>query len=218
LSRTWKATDDCGNVATAVQRITLADHTPPVILAPVDRTIECSDSTAPADTGTATATDNCGNATISYTDSFARACGHSGVLSRTGRAADDCGNVATALQRITIVDRTPPQIVCPPDQTIECTASSAPANTGVATATDSCGTASVNYTDSFARTCGRAGVITRTWKATDECGNSTTCQQRIAIVDTTPPAIQCVLVSTYTQGGYGGVGPAPPNLHAQIVS
>src|SRR5437667_10380866 len=32
-------------------------------------------------------------------------------------------------------------------------------------------------------------VIDRTWFATDDCGNTSTCVQRITVRDTTPPAI-----------------------------
>jgi hypothetical protein len=206
ISRTWKAMDDCGNSTTGVQRITIVDRTAPLIACPPARTIECSDSTAPAATGTATASDNCSTATVTYTDSFARNCGNAGILSRTWRAVDACGNVATAVQRITIVDRTAPLITCPPDRTIECSESTGPANTGSATATDACSNPRLSYTDSFVPSCGRAGIITRTWKATDDCGNSATCTQRISVVDTTPPAIECTLVCTYSQGGYGGGG------------
>src|SRR6185436_1249427 len=33
--------------------------------------------------------------------------------------------------------------------------------------------------------------VTRTWSATDSCGNSNICSQTITIVDTTPPNIAC---------------------------
>src|SRR5947208_16690108 len=32
-------------------------------------------------------------------------------------------------------------------------------------------------------------AIDRTWTATDDCGNSSTCVQRMTVRDTTPPAI-----------------------------
>src|SRR6185503_116570 len=74
-----------------------------------------------------------------------------------------------------------------------CTASTLPANTGTATASDNCsGVASITYTDANAPgTCAGNHVITRTWKATDNCGNFSTCAQTIAVTDTHGPVITC---------------------------
>jgi hypothetical protein len=65
-----------------------------------------------------------------------------------------------------------------------CTYNSNPANTGNPTnVTDNCtGTVTVTYID-VVSTCGNNIVITRTWKATDVCGNSTTCAQTITVTD-----------------------------------
>src|SRR6185503_656442 len=82
---------------------------------------------------------------------------------------------------------------CPADTTIDCTASTLPANTGRATATDDCsGVASTNYTDVVtAGACAGSYTITRTWKATDNCGNFSTCVQTITVTDTHGPTITC---------------------------
>lgn len=67
--RTWTATDCAGNVSTCLQTITVLDTTAPVITCPGDITIECDESTLPAHTGTATATDNCdASPTVQYFD------------------------------------------------------------------------------------------------------------------------------------------------------
>src|SRR5207237_3418232 len=39
--------------------------------------------------------------------------------------------------------------------------------------------------------CGNAFDATRTWAATDACGNSAQCSQTVNVVDTTPPVINC---------------------------
>ncbi len=64
---------------------------------------------------------------------------------------------------------------------------------GRATATDNCDPAPVvTWADSITPgACPQELVITRTWTATDHCGNSVSCVQTITVVDTTPPTITC---------------------------
>ena len=42
ITRTWTATDACGNVGMAVQLITVEDTTAPTVTAPLDATVDCS--------------------------------------------------------------------------------------------------------------------------------------------------------------------------------
>ncbi len=95
---------------------------------------------------------------------------------------------------VTIQDTTSPVITCPADTTIQCDASSDPANTGFATATDSCTpTPTVAYVDvTTPGSCPQASTMLRTWTATDGCGNSSSCVQSIQVADTTAPVIQNV--------------------------
>ena len=61
ITRTFTATDDCGNATSATQTITIIDTTSPVLSIPADYTAECSDA-HPMDE--ASATDNCGEVVI----------------------------------------------------------------------------------------------------------------------------------------------------------
>ncbi len=195
ITRTWTATDACGNVSTCDQIITVEDATPPVIVCPAALTVECDASTDPADTGMATATDNCDAApVITFADvTVVGACPQESVITRTWTATDACGNATACDQIITLEDTTPPVIVCPADLTIECDASTEPANTGAPTATDNCDAAPVfTFVDvAVAGTCDGESVITRTWTATDACGNASTCNQVVTLEDTTPPVLAC---------------------------
>jgi hypothetical protein len=194
ITRTWNAVDDCGNSATCVQTIFVDDSTPPVITCPQNITIECTASTLPDNTGSATATDCDLTPTITFTDQIAGgACPQESTISRTWIATDDCGNSSTCLQTIFIDDSTPPVISCPGDITIQCTASTLPANTGSPSATDNCdGTPNFSFTDvTVGGACPQERTITRTWVAADDCGNSSSCTQTIVVDDSTPPVITC---------------------------
>ncbi|WP_242206168.1 HYR-like domain-containing protein, partial [Aestuariivivens insulae] len=187
ITRTWTATDECGNPTSANQIITVQDTTPPVLTVPADITIECTEDETSANTGVATATDTCGNVTITESDAVVEACGNTKVITRTWTATDECGNPTSATQIITVQDTTPPVLTVPADVTIECTEDETSANTGVATATDTCGNVTITESDVVVEACGNTKVISRTWTATDECGNPTSATQTITVVDTTKP-------------------------------
>uniref|UniRef100_UPI00263488A9 HYR-like domain-containing protein n=1 Tax=uncultured Psychroserpens sp. TaxID=255436 RepID=UPI00263488A9 len=189
ITRTWTATDDCGNTVSDTQTISIVDTTAPTLTIPADATVECTESTDPADTGNAIATDTCGNATVTFTDSVIDACGNTQTITRTWTATDDCGNTVSDTQTISIVDTTAPTLTIPADATVECTESTDPSATGNATATDTCGNVTVTFTDSAVDACGNTQTITRTWTATDDCGNSVSDTQTISVVDTTAPTL-----------------------------
>lgn len=189
ITRTWIATDVCGNTAESIQTINITDNTAPILNCPPDTTIECNDSRDPSNTGYATAQDNCDiEPVIMYADRVDMA-GCGGVITRTWTATDACGNSSQCVQKIRIVDETAPVIYCPATTTIECDESKDPSNTGYATAQDSCTpNPSLTYIDEVNMS-GCGGTITRTWTATDACGNTAQCVQIINVVDTTPPVI-----------------------------
>ena len=189
ITRTWVATDDCGNTTSGDQIITVVDTTAPSIVMPADVTVECTDSTAPAATGAATGSDTCGSVTIASSDVSVAGCGNTEVITRTWTVTDDCGNSTSADQVITVVDTTAPSLSVPADVTIECTADESSAGNGVATGSDTCGSVVITESDVSVAGCGNTKVITRTWVATDDCGNTTSGDQVITVVDTTAPSI-----------------------------
>jgi hypothetical protein len=194
-TRTWTASDACGNAATPASRtVTWTEDTQaPVITCPTNMTVAWTASTSTNDTGVATATDNCDpNPVISYQDTEAPGtCLNTKVITRTWTATDSCGNAINCVQTITVSNTTPPTIHCPTTATVECNSPTDPSATGSATATNSAGAAlTAGYTDSSAPgNCPIKTVITRTWTATDACGNTASCAQTINVVDTTKPSL-----------------------------
>ncbi|MBR9915407.1 MAG: gliding motility-associated C-terminal domain-containing protein, partial [Algicola sp.] len=194
--RTWTFTDVCGNTSSVSQTINVNDDTPPEILCPSDVVLNFGPNldTSPDATGGATATDNCGGVTVTFNDVITPGnCDGNYTITRTWTATDSCGNTSNCDQLITVGDDSPPTITCPADVYLECaedldTSLSA---TGVATAIDS-GDPNPTITFSDVVTVGNCAgnyVITRTWTATDNCGNMDECVQLINVTDTTPPNV-----------------------------
>jgi hypothetical protein len=205
LSRTWTATDACGNATTGTQIIATRDTIPPAIAAPADALVECGAATSTATLGEATASDLCGLLRVEHEDSFARACGDSGVLTRAFTATDECLLTSTDVQSITIQDTTAPALAAPPSATVECGEAEP---SGEATATDTCGAATVDSVESFADGCGETGTRVRLFTATDACGNETTATQTVTVVDTKAPAIEVPPAATVECGEVTDTGTA----------
>ena len=142
---TYTFTDGSLNTSTCTFNVIVQDNTPPVITCPGDLTISCDASFLPANTGTATASDNCDpspvitfNDASTYDPSVANILHYNYIITRTWRATDVAGNFSECTQTITVHDITNPVITCPVNVTISCEADNTPAGTGTATATDIC--------------------------------------------------------------------------------
>ena len=104
IVRTWTATDDCDNESMATQTITVQDTTAPELTIPADYTVECSDEITYDD---ASATDNCGMVEIGEVmTTVAGDCTGNYTMTRAFTATDECGNMTSAAQTITIEDCT----------------------------------------------------------------------------------------------------------------
>ncbi len=186
IIRTWTATDACANQSTASQTIVITDLVDPLLSdLPQDVTLECDQ---PLPTETPTATDNCDPMVdIALVENRTDgACPEDFLLTRIWTATDDCGNTSTHSQQIRIVDTTPPVFMnVPADVTLEC--DGMPTNL-IPVAVDNCDTAvAVTLMETTMPDCAGNVTITRTWRAFDNCNNSTTISQQITFTDTTPP-------------------------------
>ena len=164
---------------------------------PTDVTLECTADLTPSVNnpllGFPDVTTSClvGQPDISFSDNEDQLteCGKTGVLMRFWTVTDPCGGFQTLLQRITIEDKTPPEVNCLPEVTVECDASLNPAENpdlGFPSIVD-CSEGddlTISFTDKNEGQgiCDNLPeIISRTWTVTDACGNSSTCQQTIRV-------------------------------------
>ena len=116
LARTGTATDECNNSSNETQTVTVVDTTAPVIPCPSDIGVQLPDSTDPAATGVATASDNCDDAPdVTYgsvESSPVQYCPTVTIITRTWSSVDDCDNSADCDQLITVTDFPVPEGQC----------------------------------------------------------------------------------------------------------
>src|SRR5204863_489315 len=187
------------------QTVIVVDTTAPVIT--------CSNTNKTVEQGVAwtfdapTATDNSGSNTITILGTVTNVTGHCGTTfdaTRTWTATDECGNSSQCSLTVIVVDTTAPVITCSnTNKTVEQGVSwtfDAP------TATDNSGSNTISIVSTVTNVTGHCGTTfdaTRTWAATDECGNSSQCSQTVIVVDTTAPGITCSNTNkTVQQGTY----------------
>ena len=201
--RTWTATDLCGNTTSATQNILITDKIAPIVaILPKDAYVFCSD-TIPAKPKLVFF-DAC-NATVrvvydekTIIDTVKN--DGSYVLERKWTASDRCGNVKVVIQNVYVskLDVKPPVLITAgmlDEMTLECsdpTANNLLQNPVFPQAKDDCDkNVQVTYADQkVLETCGsNAYIILRTWKATDDAGNTAEFQQFFSITDFTAPVI-----------------------------
>lgn len=218
LTRTWIATDNCGNASTHTQVITVQDTTDPVIVGtPASTSAECDAVPAAPDAGDVTATDNCDNdVEITFLETIATgACDESYTIARSWTAIDNCGNSAIVVQNISIGDNTPPVLAgVPLNDTAECDALPGPPVDGLVVAIDNCDNdVEITFSETtIAGSCTDSYTLRREWTATDNCGNQATGTQDIIISDTTAPVLSGVPADTTVE--CNAIPDADPNVSA----
>jgi gliding motility-associated-like protein/uncharacterized repeat protein (TIGR01451 family) len=205
LTRTWTATDNCGNSITHVQVISVEDTTAPVFtIVPQDLTVECDGagnvSELQAWLTDIAATDNCSEVTITHDFiELSNECGATGSVLVTWTATDVCGNSSTTSATFNIVDTTPPTIECPESPIIIIIPAGETGYTaengafdhisigdicGDVTATHNLVHSSQFTLDGYEFPLGNTEVI---WTVTDECGNTAQCSFMVTVY---APSIQ----------------------------
>ena len=92
----------------------------PVFSCPPNITVSCNTDLAPAITGFATLTGACSGLApaITYSDAVSGTMPCDASVLRTWSVTDECGNLHTCVQTITVMDNIPPVINCPEDLTV----------------------------------------------------------------------------------------------------
>ncbi len=198
IIRTYTVTDDCGQSTTCDQLITVDDTIPPTITHCASSASAFADATCSAPvpdfSGDVTAIDNCSNSVITVTQSpAAGTLVGRGLHGVTITVSDGHGNIRTCLTSFTVIDNTPPSITCPVGFTVAADAGcqyELDNYTGLATASDNCGTALVSQSPLPGSLVG-PGVHTITLTANDGNGNTASCTFDITVTDQTPPSVTC---------------------------
>ena len=190
------ATDDDQQSTSELIQVQVVDTTPPSIVVPPDQIIEFGETVDPIFTGEATAIDSVDPApTITFSDVIQQgACSGDQTIVRTWTATDASGNESTGVQLLFIADTTPPDLQVPPDTRVEFGASTDPLNTGFADGSDLTGPPLIDFSDLVVPGTGDVfEIITRTWIATDSCGNFTAGDQTITVsADDQPPTVSFI--------------------------
>src|SRR5262249_38750305 len=148
---------------------------------PPPRTVQCFSDVPPHDFAGGSSTGTCGTVTVAWVSDTATngnsSCNN--VITRTYRATDSNGNTAECTQTITVNDDTPPTISgTGSNELIQCPATP---NFSTPSASDACDPSStLTFADvTTPGNCPQNYSVTRTWRASDHCGNSSTSSQTI---------------------------------------
>ena len=210
LLRYIDAKDHCGNGDNHTQTVKVIDTKPPTLIQPPQTQTDMCDGEGNAaglaqwlaTNGNATAEDSCGgfvNWTSNYNSTTSRevGCSASYTVFTTFTATDECGNDVSTSVAYMAADVVGPDFAGVPedvelackDPTLNHTALPPVANV---TNFDACDRQAYNITyeqTSAQGRCPQELFYNRSWSAQDECGNIGQAQQRLHIVDYSPPVI-----------------------------
>lgn len=199
ILRSYFAVDACGNSNNCIQTITVNDQIKPSLTCPGNVTVSCASQVPPINTSSLTGVgDNCGgtvNITSQGDNISNQSCANRFTILRTYFAVDACNNSNNCIQTITVNDQTGPIITCPAPQTVSCVEQVPAPNPALVTGSDNCGgtiTPSFFSNTITNQTCTNRFTLTRQYRASDACGNTSSCNQIITVNDQTPPVFTFV--------------------------
>jgi hypothetical protein len=188
ISRTFVATDNCGNESFGLQLIIVNDDESPTVVAPDGYTTECGGE--PIFFDDATASDNCDLTPVIdvVVETINIQSSGTYTLESTFTVTDACGNSDTDVQYIIVEDTTPPFFTdFPADVVVPC-GEDYPED--MALFEDACDPAPVLvnlYTEENFEDCANDSEVFRTFLIEDDAGNSYYETQTITFSDDAPP-------------------------------
>ncbi len=128
-------------------------------------------------------------------------CSDLGPQTVTLTVTDINGDSDQCVAIVTVVDNSLPGITCPGPITVTCSSNVPAVNLAAVTATDNCGAPVKSHLGDVTsnQTCASRKTITRTYRATDGSGNSTTCAQVITVFDNVKPNFTSVPANVTVQ-------------------
>ena len=189
ISRTYIATDDCGNTNAFTQTIRLIDSDAPIFLTfPADQTINCDEQPTIILPQFEDTCDNTPELTFAE-ETVLGDCANEEFIFRTYTITDRCGNATSAIQSFRFVDNVPPIIRGQTqDFTLSCEFDIPLFDLAAIDACDD--SLDVAFTDiSVPGDCPNQETVTRIISVTDDCGNVTLDTIVVSIEDTTPPTL-----------------------------
>jgi hypothetical protein len=209
----YTLTDSCGNSSSKYTKITVSDGTAPVAVCDENTIVTLSaDGKASVyaisfDDGSY---DNCSSVTLEvrrmtigcdsstvWANYINLCCDDPGrVVQVELKVTDQSGNTNVCMVNVETQDKIQPVLVCPGNVTINCGADTSAAaigkpiqgsiNTGSGYYNDNCSNVALTWTNTGSlNKCGE-GIITRTYRVSDQAGNAKTCEHKITVLNTTP--------------------------------
>ncbi|MDD3875543.1 MAG: HYR domain-containing protein [Bacteroidales bacterium] len=185
---TWTVTDGSGNSATCSQLVTVIDNVNPIITCPANVVAPTNNGCTATGValGTPVTSDNCGVASVTNN---APAVYPLGITTVTWIVTDNAGLTATCDQLVTVIDTTPPVILCPVGLTLNTVPGGCDVtgvSIGFPTYTDNCSVGMGITNDApVIYPIGTTDII---WTVADASGNTSTCVQTV-FVGCTPLAV-----------------------------
>ena len=208
--RTYRITDVCGLTAEISQNFIWADTIPPSANNMTLGPFPCLENVPGPDPATLMAIDNCKDTVLveHLMDSInVEFC--NGVVRRTWRLTDVCGNDTVLTQILTVLDTVAPSMNCPVAVNVPILTETCEVQISITVdAVDNCLGNPVLITNDHGNGGAEASGIfplgrdTVNFRAVDTCGNSASCAVPINITELIPPTITCgAIISQFDSTG-----------------
>jgi len=202
ITRTYRVSDDCGNITDIIQLIIISDTIDPTASNPTTLNVQCIGDVPDPDISVVTdEADNCSITTVAFVSDVSDNQTCPETIIRTYSVTDGCGNSINVSQTIIVNDTINPTASNP--VTIQVSQSSQVPNPDVLVVTDeadNCSIPTVTFLSEASDNQNCPETITRIYRVTDDCGNFIDVVQNIIISDNVAPtasvpnpiAVQCI--------------------------